>query len=91
MVPLVFANALGYLLILSQLAYTRNAGNWVDRSIEILRPRVDALTHLELRAQLRSVETARQFYMLEARLHKLANSTDSVLPKFNVVRTLHDD
>jgi len=69
-------------LQLSELTYSRRAGIWADRSIDIVSPRVSAEERLSLRAELRSVESARQYYALYERLNKIAKQNEIILPTF---------
>jgi hypothetical protein len=86
MVPLTIVSAFLYSVLFWQISYTRNAGVWAERSIEILRPHISTLEHDKLRSDLRAVEGAQRFYSLEARLHELAKTPAITLPTFTVIR-----
>lgn len=86
LIPLTVISTINFLIIGWQMAYTRNAGVWADRSIEILAPYILEKERLKLRSLLRSVETADQFYQLESELRELSSRVSVGLPKFTVIR-----
>ncbi len=88
LVPIVLSTTVVYALIFWQIGYTRNASIWADRSIEILRPQISVEEHLKLRAGLRAVSDASQFYDLELQLKALAVKTNTRLPAFIAIRRL---
>lgn len=67
-------------------AYTRGAGVFVERSIEILAPNIPPDKHLQLRARYRSVDTPQKFYDLHDELQTLAKEKSVTLPKFSVIK-----
>lgn len=86
MFPMTIVIAFLYSVLFWQIAYTRNAGVWAERSIEILLPHVSTQEHDKLRSDLRAVEGAQQFYSLEGRLRELAKTASITLPPFTVIR-----
>jgi hypothetical protein len=84
--PLVSACALTIVLGGFQTLYSRGAGQWAERSIEIIRPHVTESEHLRLRATLRQATTAADFYSLEDSLHSLASKGGIALPAFASIR-----
>ncbi len=64
-----------------------SAFSFIDRSIEIVAPYIADKERLELRARFRSVESARQFYLLEDDLRNLAKQHPvRKLPDFTSIR-----
>lgn len=86
LLPLTILSIINFLVIGWQLAYTRNAGVWADRSIEILAPYITNNEHLKLRSLLRAVETAEQYYKLEKELNEISMRVSIKLPEFTVIR-----
>jgi len=68
------------------MAYTVRAALFVERSIDILAPKLTTNQTLHLRAQYRSVNDANKFYQLEDSLKKLAQESGTELPRFQSVR-----
>ncbi|HCE3215920.1 TPA: hypothetical protein NGS02_004536 [Vibrio parahaemolyticus] len=62
--------------------YNFKVSNYVERSIEILRPGISESKYIELRAQYRQVETRDQFQELFNELINLEEQSNVVLPKF---------
>jgi len=67
-------------------AYTRSASTFVERSIEILAPTIPPEKVLQLRAEYRSVDSARKFYELHDVLQTIAKEKNVTLPKFTVIK-----
>lgn len=65
-----------------QTQYTREASTWAEQSIEILAPNIGSQEVLRLRSQLRAVERANQFYLLEEKLREHAKHFSVDLPPF---------
>jgi len=83
--PLVAVMTVFYAVIAWQIAYTRNAANWAERSIEILRPYVTQQEYVSFRSDLRSIEDADSFYRLEKRVQTTAGKLSVKLPAFTVI------
>jgi len=66
-------------------SYTRNAANWVSRSIEILAPNLTPERVLRFRSDLRQVNTAKQFFKLEDELRNTAKDSSIELPSFQAI------
>ena len=88
LIPLMVFTTLFYAISFWQLGYTRNAGNWAEQSIEILRPYMSEGEYVKFRSDLRAVSTADQFYKLETKLREAARKSSTELPEFTVIRRL---
>lgn len=86
LIPIIFCSSVMYAILGWQLTYTRNAGTWAERSIEILLPYVTPQEHNKLRSDLRMVETAEQFYALEKQLQAQARKASIRLPSFTIIK-----
>jgi len=73
------------LLDLAEGGYSRRASIWAERSIEIVAPRISADERLMLRSELRSVQSAVQFYAVYEHLHAIAQQTSVSLPPFSPI------
>jgi len=82
LVPLATLVTVMLLIVNWQILYSREAGNWALRSIDILAPYTTAEEHVRLVSALRQVESAEQFFSLRQRLAEHANSANIRLPKF---------
>ena len=67
-------------------AYNNGAIVYVERSIEIVTPKIPNEHVLELRAQYRSVSNASDFYKLHEKLQEIAKLNSIELPEFSVAR-----
>lgn len=85
-IPLSIITTTIYTVTVWQIIYTRNAANWAERSIEILRPQISQSEFNQLRADLRAIETADQFYALERQLHLVSKKKSVRLPAFEPIR-----
>jgi len=83
--PLVLAFMVLLLIQVWQVQYTRNASTWSERSIEILAPSIGIEEVAKLRAQLRAVETAGDFYAFEGKLRAHSSKHAVRLPKFTSI------
>ena len=82
LVPMAaFATAM-FLIVNWQILYTREAGKWAERSIEILAPYTTVEERIRLISSLRQVESAKQFFALRHTLNAHANRAGIQLPKF---------
>jgi hypothetical protein len=86
LIPVMVITTLFYAISFWQLGYTRNAGNWAEQSIEILRPYMSEREYVKFRSDLRAVSTADQFYKLETKLQEAARKSSTKLPEFTVIR-----
>ncbi len=66
--------------------YNNTAIVFVERSIEILSPRLKNEEIIQLRADYRSISDAISFYQLFDRLNSIAESEEIILPKFSIAR-----
>lgn len=89
MMKLLFAMSIAGTLLVAAItlreSYQRKACNYVERSIEILAPHVDAQQVLQLRAEYRNVNSAERFYALQAKLEGLAKQTKTEIPTFSAI------
>jgi hypothetical protein len=88
LIPLMAFTTLSYAITFWQITYTRDAGNWAEQSIEILRPYMPEREYIKFRSDLRAVSTADQFYKLETKLQETARKSSIKLPEFTVIRRL---
>jgi hypothetical protein len=72
-------------LMLIEANYTRRAALWAERSIEIVAPAISENERLLLRAQLRAVQSADQFYKLYDRIRALKVPDGLKLPTFEPI------
>ena len=86
MLPVAGISSVLYLGMMFQDIHANEAAIFVERSIEILAPHVDGAEVLRLRASFRSIETAQDFYTLEAELRESAARKDVTLPEFTSIR-----
>jgi TRAP-type C4-dicarboxylate transport system permease small subunit len=86
MLPLTIISTFIYLQEVIQTIHSRKAAIFIERSIEIVTPVIDQKTRLNLRAQFRAIETAKDFYSLEDKLRKIASDNNVKLPEFESIR-----
>ena len=84
--PVAGITSVLYLGAMFQDIHANEAAIFIERSIEILAPHVDGAEVLRLRASFRSIETAQDFYTLEAELRESAARKDVTLPEFTSIR-----
>ncbi|EJG1830609.1 hypothetical protein ACUVJI_20455 [Vibrio parahaemolyticus] len=60
--------------------YNYKISNYLDRTIEILRPKISEEKHIELRALFRQIETRNQFQSLYFELNRLGSNNGVDLP-----------
>ena len=80
--PLAALTTALFLILNWQLLYTRDAGSWTLRSIEIIAPYITIEERTRLISELRQVESAKQFFALHQTLVGHANLANIKLPKF---------
>jgi hypothetical protein len=73
------------LLDMAEGGYSRRASIWAERSVEIVAPNISAEERLVLRSELRSVQTAVQFYAFYEHLHAIAQRSSVSLPAFSPI------
>ena len=83
--PSVGAFVIAVAIVATHTFYVRSVVNWTGRSIEIVAPYVSQADLLKLRSEFRSVETAAQFFQLDARLRQIAVASGRTLPEFQPV------
>jgi hypothetical protein len=86
LLPLALISSLLYAEELIDTIHATDAYIFVDRSLEILAPHIDESQRLQLRAQLRSIESASDFYALEDSIRSIASTNHLKLPNFKSVR-----
>ncbi len=86
LVPLILFVSISYALQFFQTIHSVNASLFIERSIEIVSPNIDDGECLELRAEFRAIEKAKDFYHIEDRLRKIAMQHSIKLPKFESIR-----
>ena len=64
-------------------AYTLKTANYIEQSIEIIRPAIDDKKHILLRSKYRSIDTFDEFKSLYLELQEIANTADKKLPDFS--------
>lgn len=85
LVPLAALATMMFLILTWQLLYTRAAGGWAARSIEIIAPYVTLDERTRLISELRRVESAKQFFALRQALNEHAGRAGIKLPKFTPI------
>jgi len=85
LVPLAAVTTMMFLVLNWQQLYTREAGKWAARSIEIIAPSVAIDERTRLISELRRVETAKQFFALRQALNEHASRAGIKLPKFTPI------
>ena len=83
--PLLLLFVAFFLVQVWQAQYTRSASTWSEQSIEILAPYIGIDEVLRLRSQLRSVQAAKPFFALEARIRELSRIHKASLPNFTSI------
>jgi len=86
MLPVAALTSLMYASVFYQDLHAWRAAIFVERSIAILAPEIDASSRLRLQADFRSIETADDFYRLEDTLRQLAAEKNVKLPAFTSIR-----
>jgi hypothetical protein len=83
----VFAVAiiLASLMVNMQLNYSKQVMTYSMDSIEVLAPENPNATRLRLRLDFFCIRDAKDFYLLNDKLHKLSESTGTTLPDFKPV------
>jgi hypothetical protein len=80
--PLAALTTALFLILNWQLLYTREAGTWAQRTIEIIAPYVTIEERTRLISELRQVESAKQYFALRQSLVSHASRANIKLPKF---------
>jgi len=84
--PIGIVSTMLYVEMFFRDQHQRRAELFIERSIEIVSPSIDETTRLQLRAQFRAIEDAKDFYGLEDRLRQIATERSIKLPEFSSVR-----
>ncbi len=79
------AVVLGSLMVNMQLSYSKDVMTYSLDSIEVLAPEIPNATRLRLRLDFFCIRNAEDFYLLNDKLHKLSESTGTILPAFEPV------
>lgn len=66
--------------------YRTDAVIFIERSLDIIAPKIDQQKNIAMRAQYRSIESANDFYVLHDELITLGKENSLKLPEFDVAR-----
>lgn len=75
-----------YISNMFEVAYSAKASIYIERSIDILAPKIPPEKVLDLRAKYRLIDNAEKFYALDSELKTIASETNSTLPAFTVIK-----
>ena len=84
--PIILISTIIYSQEFFQTVHSRKAALFIDRSIEIVSPYISDSRRLELRAEFRAIENAKEFYRLQDKLRQIAEEHAIKLPAFESIR-----